>query len=238
MPADPNSDILANITEPSRNPRGSETDAAAETAISPDTHRFSRWGVALSLIALAFSGISLYETVLKQARPAIYVSDIMLFGRKEMAGEYIDAIVLPVTIANHGSRDTVVTKLRLAVQMKGTANVRTMSSQYSGETPTAQRLFTPVPIAGHNSSAGGVVFMPSDDLGHFFKKGVFEFCLSIETATGDYPTISSWLPASRPSSLGFETRFPDLAEGQLIQGGVLTLKTENAAYSTPFCHLS
>jgi hypothetical protein len=236
MPAGLDGEVPANVTGRSRNPCGPEADTATETAISLNRSGSRRWGTVISLIALAFSGISLYETVLKQARPAIYISDKMLFGRIGLAGEYSDAIVLPVTIANHGSRDTVVTKLRLAVRRQGTADARTMSSQYSGDTPRAQRLFTPIPIAGHNSSAGGVVFTPADDRGSIFKKGAYEFCLSIQAETSDYPGLSRWLPAFQPASLRFQSVFPDLAEGQLIEGGVLTLKAENAEYSTPSCN--
>jgi hypothetical protein len=234
MPAGLDDKVSANLTERSPNRRVPETDAAIDTAISLK-RRGSHWGTAIALIALAVSGISLYETVLKQARPAIYISDTMLFGRIGLAGSYSDAVVLPVTIANHGSRDTVVTKLRLSVKRVGTAEVRTMSSQYSGETPRAQRLFTPIPITGHNSSAGGVVFTPADDRGRIFEKGTYEFCLSIQTETGDYPGLSRWLPAFEPASLRFQSVLPDLAEGQLIEGGVLTLKAEHAEYSTPSC---
>jgi hypothetical protein len=94
-----------------------------------------------------------------------------------------------------------------------------MGGQYSGDMPRAQRLFTPIPIAGHNSPAGGVVFTPSDDQERLFEKGTYEFCLSIQTETGDYPGLFRCLPAFEPASLRFQSVFPDLAEGQLSWPG-------------------
>ncbi len=211
-----------------------ETDTATEMAISGKTDRHGRWGTIISLIALGFSGVSLYETVLKQARPSVYVPETMLFGRGAGNGA---AIVLPVTIANHGSRDTVVTKLSLLVRKQGAVEVRTMASMYTGDTPGAhERLFTPIPIAGHNSSAGGVVFtLAGSERRSLFEKGPYEFCLTIQAETGDYPGISAWLPAFQPASLYFQATFPDIPEGQLIGGSVLTLKTEEAKLSRSSC---
>jgi hypothetical protein len=206
---------------------------AAETAISPEPRGSGRWGTIISLTALVFSFISLYETVLKQARPTVYLPDTMLYGREGNNG---DAIALPVTIVNHGSRDSVVTKLRLAVRKLGAADIRTLGSVYSGDSPRAHdRLFTPVPVAGHNSSAGGVIFIDTDGGGRIFYKGAYEFCLGVQAETGDYPSILSWLPAVQPAALHFRSTLPDLPEGQLREGSVLPLKIENAEYSTSSC---
>jgi hypothetical protein len=178
--------------------------------------------IGASIGAFMFSGVSLYETVLKPAEPMIYVSDTMLFGHGEGGN---DAIVLPVTIANHGSRDAVVTKIRLAVRRRGGEIVRTMGGTYSGDSPRAhERLFTPIPVAGHQSSAGGVVFTPADDGGTIFSKGAYELCLTIQAETDDYPGIFAWLPTVQPGSFRLESAFPDFDAGQLDAGTVVTLK--------------
>jgi hypothetical protein len=206
---------------------GANTKTGAAKPARSDGERWRRWpglvSIAVSIGAFMFSGVSLYETVLKPAELMIYVSDTMLFGYGEGRN---DAIVVPITIANHGSRTAVVTQIRLTVRRQGSPEVRTMASTYSGDTPRAhERLFTPIPVAGYQSYAGGVVFLPADGGGTIFDKGPYELCLTMQAETDDYPGPFAWLPAFPPGSFRFESVFPDLDAGQLHAGTVVTLKT-------------
>jgi hypothetical protein len=214
---------------------GAKANTGAKKLARRDGDRPRRWpglvSIAASTGAFIFSGVSLYETVLKPAKLMIYVSDTMLFGHGE---GHSDAIVVPITIANHGSRVAVVTKIHLTVRRQGALDVRTMGSTYSGDTPRAhERLFTPIPVAGHQSYAAGVVFVPTDSGGTIFSKGAYEFCLTLQAETDDFPGLFAWLPAFRPGSFRFESAFPDLDPGQLNAGTVVTLKI--AGHSARSC---
>jgi len=192
--------------------------------------------LATSIVAVLFSGVSLYET-LKPARPKIYMSDAMLLGRRG-SPDYVEAVVLPVTIVNYGSGGAVVTRIRLGVRMRGAPETRTMGSAYSGDTPTAERLFTPVPIAGHQSAAASVVFTPMDGGEQIFKPGaVYEFCLTVQAeADDDAGTLAwmfAWLPAFQPASFQFSATMSDFDRGQLAAGQVEHLRT--VGHPAPSC---
>ena len=122
-----------------------------------------RWAVAISLLALALSFWSLYETVLKQARPALHVGAVMYYAR-DLEGT--EAFAVPVTITNHGARDAVVTALDLQVsQAKPGASASPFAGTYVGSDSNLwkdRQPFTPLSIAGRGSSAGVVIFHPSD----------------------------------------------------------------------------
>lgn len=185
--------------------------------------------VAASIVAVTLSAVSLYETVLKPAKPTIYISDAMLLGHRGRPDD-AEAVVLPVTIANYGSREAVVTTIRLAVRRQGQTATRIMSSAYSGDIPRAERLFTAVAVAGHYSAAGGVVFTPADDgTERVFSAGAYEFCLTIreeaDDGQADGLAFLTWLPAPPPPAFRFSATIPDFDNGQLDAGTVVPLKT-------------
>ena len=200
-------------------------DAAARPARVGGDRRWSgRVAVAASVAAVLFSGVSLYETVLQPAKPTIYLSDAMLLGHRG-GPDYDEAVVLPVTIANHGSRAAVVTKIRLAVARQGVPGMRTMGSAYSGDAPRAERLFTAIAVAGHQSAAGGVVFTPTDDGSRIFAPGRYDFCVTIGAEADDDAGIFAWLPGFPPAAFRFSATVPDFDGGQLDAGTVVPVKT-------------
>lgn len=188
--------------------------------------------IAASLAAVVFSGVSLYETVLKPARPKPYIAEAMLLGHRG-GPDYAEAVVVPVTIANYGSRSAVVTRIRLAVTRHGVPGTRIMGSAYSGDTPRADRLFTAVPVAGHQSAAGGVVFTPADDGGTIFAPGAYEVCLTIQGEADDNSGIFALLPALPAASFQFAATVPDFDGGQLDAGTVVAMKT--VGHPAPSC---
>jgi len=192
--------------------------------------------LATSIVAVLISGISLYES-LKPARPKIYMSDAMVLGRRG-SPDYAYAVVLPVTIVNYGSGGTVVTRISLDVRTPGEPGTRTMDSTYSGDTPRTERLFTPVPVAGHQSASTSVVFTPVDGGGQIFKPGaVYEFCLTVQAeADDDAGTLAwmfAWLPAFQPASFQFSATMSDFDRGQLAAGQVEHLRT--VGHPAPSC---
>jgi hypothetical protein len=73
-----------------------------------------RPAIILSLIALVFSAISLYETILKKADLGIYLGSVIHYGKDILRPE--DAFILPLTITNSGAEDAVIVEFRLAVR--------------------------------------------------------------------------------------------------------------------------
>jgi hypothetical protein len=189
--------------------------------------RKGRWGTLISLTALLFSGISLYETVLKQPMPTVYISGTMRFGHDTNRSA---VFALPLTIFNHGPRDTVVTGLTLTVANPGSAGENAFAATHFGDTPRrTDRLFSPVPIAGHSAFAASVIFtadgpQAAASLDH---KGSYKFCLSIRTETGDSIGILSQLLTFRPSHLGFRADIPYLDASQLAAGQHIAMHVQD-----------
>jgi hypothetical protein len=119
-------------------------------------HEGGRWVTIISLIALIFSGISLYETVLKQARLKPYIGEIVRYGRT--ADNNTEAFSIPITITNYGARDAAVTGIDLKL-IDGSAS-RYVAS-YIGDNPAKENLaFAPIVISGRGSYSANVLFYP------------------------------------------------------------------------------
>ncbi|MEL6423290.1 MAG: hypothetical protein AAFQ42_12715, partial [Pseudomonadota bacterium] len=100
--------------------RGNDlTDDTARQAVEQG-NRAGRAGfgtfatVFVSLLALVFSGLSLYETVLRRASLRIFVPEVVHYGREPGGDRELFAV--PMTIANHGARDAAVTGIRMIVR--------------------------------------------------------------------------------------------------------------------------
>jgi hypothetical protein len=119
--------------------------------------------VVFSLLALALSFWSLYETVLKEARPAPHVGAVMYYVRD---AEGVEAFAVPITITNQGARGAVITALDLQVsQAKPGAAAAAFASAYvssGGNLARDRQPFSPLSIAGRGAYAGLVIFQPHD----------------------------------------------------------------------------
>jgi hypothetical protein len=176
----------------------------------------------LSTTALLFSAITLHETVLKQARPAIYASSIMRYWRDREGSE---AFALPLALANHGVRDAVVISLGLSVHKPGQTMQASFTSGYLGDGPEAAlRLFAPVSIAGHNSFAGTVVFRRDGHDAALSRpqlvdaQDVYVFCVWIQTELNDEWGVLGSALRFRPLDLGFRAELPWFDRSALESG--------------------
>lgn len=116
------------------------------------------WVVMISFVALVFSALSLYETVVKQAQLRIYLPDVMYYARDPNTSE---VFALPLTIANHGARDGSVTRLRLILSDPGTGQERVYAATFSGDNPSREKHpFAPLVISGRNAWQGTLLFYP------------------------------------------------------------------------------
>ena len=142
-----------------------------------DIARRSRSGASAALVsmfALAFSAISLYETVLRQPELSVYVPPVIHYTR-ESGGE---VLAVPVTIANRGARDGTVLSMDLTASSSDRPDGKTFYSAYFVESGyflksrlqrsatgglqiTKQRPktpFAPLSIAGRGNYSGTILF--------------------------------------------------------------------------------
>jgi hypothetical protein len=135
--------------------------------------RGTKLATLVSAFAFAFSAVSFYETVLKQADLKVYVTDTISYTRDPYGG--YEVIALPVTIANGGARDGAVVNLQLKVKNLDTGQTETLTSSYTadaqyfgGREDVANRVkrpklpFAPLAISGRSAYAGTILFYTAE----------------------------------------------------------------------------
>ena len=70
--------------------------------------------IIVSALALIFSAVSLYQTVIKQAQLHVYLPDTINYTR-DPDGSF-EVFVLPITVSNSGARDGLVSAMKLEVR--------------------------------------------------------------------------------------------------------------------------
>ena len=76
--------------------------------------RGNRLATLVSAFAFAFSGVSLYETVIKQPRLTIFVPPVLQYGHD--SGGDTEVFAIPITINNDGARSGTVLAMELQVE--------------------------------------------------------------------------------------------------------------------------
>ena len=124
----------------------------------------------VSIIALAFSGFSFYETVLKQASLRFYQPPLIYMYRED----FRDVFAIPITLSNDGAQRGTILSFDLEVEHTGTGAKTHFQNLHFGASPKAtdKRLFMPITVAGRSSFSDVVLF-------HALKTGSF-----VETTGG------------------------------------------------------
>jgi hypothetical protein len=115
------------------------------------------------------SGVSLWETVLKQPSLKVYVGSSMFYTR-DPYGSY-EVFVVPVTIVNSGAQDGAVTGLKLDLGNLETGTKDTFEGAYTtdaawfagsdnvgNKTKRPKAPFSALSIAGRSAWSGTVLF--------------------------------------------------------------------------------
>jgi len=137
------------------------------------------WGGRITaigtVVALAFSAFSLWETSLKQADLSVHVPGVVTYTRDTTASVDIqpsggfEVLAVPVTIANSGARDAAIVALNLDVKSLQTDLSARFEATYIAEPSyfnpdwRADRQRTPfsaLVIAGRSAWRGTVIFYP------------------------------------------------------------------------------
>ncbi len=125
--------------------------------------------IVASALALIFSGVSLYQTVIKQAQLHVFVPDTIAYTR-DPSGSF-EVFAVPLTVSNSGARDGIVSSLKLEVRNVATGAKQTLEASYvagpdyfSTKEDVANNLrrpktpFAPLSVAGRGSLTSTVLF--------------------------------------------------------------------------------
>ena len=155
-----------------RRPAGADAnEIAMHAAKSSGGGRITAVG---TVVALAFSGYSLWETSLKQADLTPYVTGVVTYERDRTANLSIqpdggfEVLAVPITIANSGARDGPILALQLDVKNRSTGLAARFEATYAvdgtyfaakgDKRPKAP--FSALVIAGRSAWTGTVLFYP------------------------------------------------------------------------------
>jgi hypothetical protein len=233
-----------------------ETNEIAQTTAAAGSVRATRYGVGgaltglASVVALMFSAVSLYHSVLKQPELQAHVSQVVHYTRDSGGAEEVFAV--PLTIANHGARDGTVLDLELQVISPDGEGSKVFYSAYvvdgaffvpPGRFNVQERRFervdrpktpfAPIAVAGRSSYSGTLLF---------YRKG--KAFPKIVTDKGDYK-LKLTMNTSLDSSLGYLDQMlakdvepieivvglPYFSQQSVDRGGNLVMK--NVAWSKP-----
>lgn len=186
--------------------------------------RSGRLATIVSAFAFAFSGVSFYETVMKQPKLDIFVPPVLHYARD--SGGDVELFALPVTISNDGARTGTVISMELDVEAlkpaEGAPQHKRYYSAYLGTHPaqdsgTPGRAFAPMSITGRSSFTDTVRFYP---IGNPLPKlvqepGDYRFTLHVTTGAPAHPDLADRLLRKPPKPLVFERTLTWISEQQL-----------------------
>lgn len=205
-------------------------DESVRVAMQPTIYEGGRWAVFMSFIALILSAFSLYETSLKQAKPAIHVGGIIQYAQDTL--QPADVFIVPVTIKNSGARDMMVLELNLRVaRADWAAPVWTeMTGLYNGSNPRQDKmLFTPISVPGGSSQTANILFYrdsATDGAPGTIVNGnhEFRFCLTGRMAESE---DFKFLGELAPPRVGFDAEVRAFGREDLIAGRTVSLRVRN-----------
>jgi hypothetical protein len=165
----------------------------------------------MSVVALMFSGYSLYESALRAPQLSIFVAPRIDYTDPDRPEAVREVFILPLTIANDGARPAVVLALNLEVVNPRTKEKKTFFAARLGtwgERPLHP--FAPVVLAGRATFSNAVQFEPrnGETVPRILDQeaGKYAFKLSLETAAARQ--VAGLTAAVTP--LQFEMQIADL----------------------------
>jgi hypothetical protein len=184
--------------------------------------RGGKWATMLSALALGFSGLSFYESVMKTADLEVYVPPVIHYARDQ--GGDVEQFAIPLTIVNAGARTGTVISMELDVESlrpEATTKTKRYYSAYVGDPPLkddeTSRAFAPLSLAGRTTFSDTVRFYP---IGNPLPKlvddaGDYKFTLHLKTAVPARPEILDRLWRKEPVPVTFEKTLPWISDEQL-----------------------
>ena len=210
----------------------SKPDLVNETSEITRHSSGGRLAAIISAIALVFSGISLYETVLKQPQLNILVPSTLHYARD--IENNMEIVAVPITIANNGARDGAVVEVLLSVTNLNSNKTKEFTSTYFADayyfvgsdnyniaTKKFERKvrpkvpFAPLSVAGRSAYTGTVLFYTTGE--EFPKlvdnKGQYRISLKLVTPGG-----KGRFSGNTGRTISFVTEMDYFNEGELLRG--------------------
>jgi len=177
-----------------------------------------RAALPISLISLAFSGVSLYETVLKQPSLKILTGCNWEYGRGP--GSYDEFFVVPVTITNHGARAGAVLAIELTASNDKQSKPFTARFTVENLEDKRRQLFAPLAVSGHDSTTASIVFtqhhLTTPPL--VGEDGSFRVWLKLTTALDTSYGVIDRMLAPSPPEAHFEVRLTEFDIAAVLSG--------------------
>lgn len=207
----------------------------------------------VSVLALLFSGVSLYHSVLKQPELKVLIPSVVHYTRDPYGDQEVFAV--PITIANHGARDGAVVNLRLRVGSDEAGISKTFESAYAVDqdffvgpqsfnmqTKRFDRVdrpkapFAPISIAGRSNYTGTLLFYRSE--GKAFPKlvtrgGKLTMTLEMETANDTSLGAVDRFLAEPVQPITFSVAARNVDPNRLKRGATHRMRRVKTAASEP-----
>lgn len=176
----------------------------------------------LSALALAFSGLSFYESVMKTAALEVYVPPVMHYARDQ--GGDVELFAIPLTIVNSGARTGTALTMELDVESLAPGQEgksRRFYSAYIGDhspkDDAESRSFAPLSLAGRSTFSDTVRFYPQDPTQPMVIEdaGDYRFTLKLTTALPANAGLLDTLFKREIAPITFERKLPWFSDQQL-----------------------
>jgi hypothetical protein len=189
-----------------------------------------RAALSISLISLAFSGVSLYETVLKQPSLQILAGCNWEYGRGP--GSYDEFFIVPVTVTNHGARAGAVLAIELVASQGGQSKPFAARFTVENLDDKHRQLFAPLAVSGHDSATASIVFTQRQLTATPLVRedGRFRAWLKLTTALDTSYGVIDRLLTPPPPEARFEIRLAEFDIAAVLNGTNASL---DACDSTP-----
>jgi len=154
----------------------------------------------ISAVALLFSAYSVYESVLRAPKLAIYVPPRIDYTDPDRPDSPFEVFVMPITLANDGARTGTILSIDLEVTNPRTGESKTFYAARRGAwREESSKPFAPVSLAGRSSFSDALQFFPRVDEGVArildLEAGTYRFKLTLQTATSEAGGIDALLAA-------------------------------------------
>lgn len=200
----------------------------------------------VSVLALVMSGFNLFQTVLKQPKLHLFVPETISYTRD--ANGSFEVLVVPVTIANSGARDGVVSSLELEVKNTTTGRERTFKATYVADQgyfstapeekngtvrarPRPKFAFAPIVVSGGSGFSGTLLFYPPkySEERVVPKEGTYTLKLSAKTKIVEKLDAIDRALAGQIDPVSFTATLPKVSRyfpGQMLTGKFVRLFVE------------
>jgi hypothetical protein len=209
---------------------------AVEITEEATMHGRGNWIAAfMSGVALLGSGVSLWETTLKQPQIDLYVSENIQYTRDPYGS--FEVLAIPITIVNGGARDGAVLSMQLEVKNTTTGRTEKFRSAYRADATYfgsredfAARVkrpkvpFAPLSVGGRSAFTGTILFYRTegDDKNLIEPSSALEMTLSLVI-----PPPSNRLDkmlTELPPPVMVKAQVPSFYPGALLTGDNAPLK--------------